>query len=101
MKQEDLISTKIFCNSYHISMQTIYTFREYGLIDLVEIEQEEYIDSLKLARLEQLVRLHTELNINPEGLDAISNLLDRIEQLQEEVQALRNRSSSTDDMIYA
>jgi len=44
-----------------------------------------------LPKLEQIVRLHQELNINSEGIDAIINLLKRIENMQNEIIELRNK----------
>jgi uncharacterized protein YoxC len=41
--------------------------------------------------LERLVRLHQDLNINLEGLGAVSHLLHKVNALQEEVQKLRKR----------
>lgn len=101
MQQEDLIPAKEFCNHYQINIQLIYSFSDLGLIETYRIEDEDYLDALMLARLEKLVRLHTELGINPEGLDAISNLLEKIEQLQEEVGVLKSRLKFKDDIFYA
>ncbi len=39
----------------------------------------------------QFVRLHTELNINLEGLEAISHLLQKILGMQNEMTALKNK----------
>jgi hypothetical protein len=41
--------------------------------------------------LEQIVRLYQELNINPEGIDAINVLLKHIENMQNEITDLRNK----------
>jgi len=50
-----------------------------------------YIQENELSKLEQIVRLHQELNINSEGVDAIINLLKRIENMQNEITVLRNK----------
>ena len=44
-----------------------------------------------MAEAEKVVRLYSELNINPEGIDAIVNLLQRIKELDSEIQYLKNR----------
>ena len=40
---------------------------------------------------EQITRLHQDLNINPEGIDAINHLLKYIEEMKQEIVHLRNR----------
>ena len=44
-----------------------------------------------LPLLEKMVRLHNELDINPEGIQAIYHLLGQVESLQQEVAALKRR----------
>lgn len=39
----------------------------------------------------KMVRLHNELDINPEGIQAIHHLLGQVESLQEEVAALKRK----------
>jgi chaperone modulatory protein CbpM len=43
------------------------------------------------ARIEHLARLHYDLDINLEGLEAISHLLDRMDASQQEARVLRER----------
>ena len=38
-----------------------------------------------------MIRMHYELDINLEGIDAISNLLERVEEMQHEMTRLQNR----------
>lgn len=45
----------------------------------------------ELPVLEKMVRLHNELDINPEGIQAIHHLLGQVESLQEEVAALKRK----------
>jgi hypothetical protein len=67
------------------------TLEERGLINIIRIEQEIYIDIIELPRLEKISRLHDELEINVEGIEAITHLLERIENLQSEIASLENR----------
>ena len=41
--------------------------------------------------MEKISRLHDELEINVEGIEAITHLLERIENLQNEIASLENR----------
>ncbi len=45
----------------------------------------------KLKDLEKFIRLHYELDINTEGIDAIAQLLNRVENMQDEITRLKNR----------
>lgn len=54
-------------------------------------EEDGQVPHDELGRLESLVRLHYDLHINLEGLDAINHLLQRMENLQREVAGLRSR----------
>jgi hypothetical protein len=47
-----------------------------------------------------MIRLHRELEINPEGLDTIDHLLGRMSRLQEEVIMLKNRLRLYEDNEY-
>jgi hypothetical protein len=44
-----------------------------------------------LGRLERIVRLHFELDINLEGIETITHLLERMEAMQENIARLKNR----------
>lgn len=60
-------------------------------MQVVLIEEVPYLPPEELPEVEQLMRLHYDLNINMEGLDAVRHLLKRNEALQREIQVLRNR----------
>ena len=38
-----------------------------------------------------MIRIHHELNINIEGIDVVFNLLHKVDDLQSEIDAVRNR----------
>ena len=43
----------------------------------------------QLPRLERLARMHYDLDINLEGIEAISHLLERVERMQHDLRALQ------------
>ena len=65
--------------------------KENGLIEIISIEQLDYISTDDLPILEKWSRLYVELGINVEGIETIHHLLERIGDLQQEVTVLRNR----------
>jgi chaperone modulatory protein CbpM len=91
MKEENLILLSEFAISLGVDTAFFLTLEERGLINIIRIEQEIYIDIFELPRLEKIIRLHGELEINVEGIEAITHLLERIENLQNEIVSLENR----------
>ncbi|MBA4138994.1 MAG: chaperone modulator CbpM [Segetibacter sp.] len=91
MQTEDLIAANDFCTHHKIEYSFINSLNEYGLITITTVHENRYIPLSELGRLEQFVRLHTDLDINLEGLEAISNLLQKIEGMQNQITALKNK----------
>lgn len=88
---EDLIPQDICCTQYNIEVSFIQQLNEYGLIDIVSVEQQSFIHSNQLNELEKFIRLHYDLDINMEGIDAIAHLLARVKSLQNEITGLKSR----------
>jgi hypothetical protein len=63
----------------------------------VIIEENEYIEQEQIRELERMMRLHYDLDINLEGIEAINHLLDRVSRLQKEVRQLQNRLKLYED----
>lgn len=91
MQTDDLILADQFCNYYNVEYSFISDLKQFGLIEVRAVEASEYIPQDQLQKLEQLVRLHYDLDINLEGIDAIAHLLDRVKSMQSEIIALKNR----------
>lgn len=93
MQTDDLILAKEFCSHYNVGLPFINSLRHFGLIEITLVEETSYIPQGELRKLEQLVRLHYDLDINLEGIDAISHLLEKIKEMQSEISQLKNRLS--------
>ena len=91
MQNENLISASECCMHYDIELEFVNYLNEYGLIEITAIEQEQFIPATQLPQLEKFIHMHYELNINMEGIEAITHLLARIEKLQEEIAGLKNK----------
>lgn len=91
MQTEDLIAANDFCTYHKIEYSFINSLNEYGLITITSIHENRYIPLNELNKLEQFVRLHADLDINLEGLEAISHLLENIEGMQNQITALKNK----------
>ena len=90
-REENLISANEFCLHNNIEISFIQSLQEYGLVELTNIEETLFIDSGRLSEVEKMTRLHYDLNINLEGIDAIINLLRQLEMVQDEISLLRNK----------
>ena len=91
MQNEDLIAAQVCCTYYNIEHSFINSLQQYGLLHILTIEEERFVHANELQKLEKMVRLHYDLDINLEGIEAISYLLDKVEYLQAEMTQMRNR----------
>lgn len=88
---ENLIPASEFCANHNIAISFIHSLRETGLIEITTIEETLYIHVNQLQELERFVHFYFELDINLEGIETINHLLQRINYMQDEITALRNR----------
>lgn len=88
------ISVPEFCTYSRIEVTFVDQLRQQGLIETTTIGQVAYVPFEQLPRLEKFIRLHQDLSIHPDDLDVVSDLLDRVEQLQHELTQVRNRLAS-------
>jgi chaperone modulatory protein CbpM len=93
MTTATLISTRDFCTWHQVEYTFLHSLREAGLVEITLMNQDEYIPESQLQRLEKMVRLYHDLDINIAGIEAITHLLERMEAVQEEMRNLRNRLS--------
>ncbi len=91
MEPNQLISVSEFCVHHHIEIAFVQLLEQQGLVEIITIEQSVYVQPEQLPRLEKLVRLHQDLSIHPDDLDVVSELLERVERLQNQVTQLQNR----------
>jgi chaperone modulatory protein CbpM len=91
MEPQQLIPATDFCVHYNIEVSFLHALQDYGLLQVTTQNEALYIDADDLNDVEKIIHLHQDLDINLEGIDAIMQLLKRMEQTQQELIALRNR----------
>ena len=91
MQTEYLVAVDEFCASHDIEISFISSLQQNGLVEITTIEQNGFIDAGQLPQVEKFIRFYYELDINIEGIETISHMLDRIRNMQDEITALRNR----------
>jgi chaperone modulatory protein CbpM len=94
MAKKHLIATTDICLYHDVEYTFITSLSEAGLLKLSVVNKTAYIPESELQRLEKMIHMHHELEINIAGIEAIAHLLDRIEQMQEQMRVLKNRVSA-------
>lgn len=91
MQTEYLIALDEFCANHNIEISFISSLQRTGLVEITNIKETGFIDAGQLQQLEKYIRLYYDLDINLEGIETISHLLQRINYLQDEIISLKNR----------
>ncbi len=91
MQNENLIPAEICCKHYNIELSFIQSLNQHGFIHVVSVESTQFINADELQTLEKFIRLHYDLDINIEGMEAINFLLDRVQNMQNEIAYLKSK----------
>jgi hypothetical protein len=97
METNNLILIEQFCEHHSIEISFINSLNEFGLIDVVIVNDDKYLAHDQLNEVEKMIRLHYELDINMEGIDTISNLLKKINNMQTELITIQNKLKIYED----
>lgn len=93
MQTEEMIIVKEFCVHHNIDITFIHALKNSGLVELIVVEDKLVIMQSQLAHLEKLVRLFYEMDINLEGIETITYLLSRMNDMEQQIMQLNNRLS--------
>ncbi|WPR75563.1 chaperone modulator CbpM [Algoriphagus sp. NG3] len=91
MAQHNLILIETLCTHYEIEVSFVDSLYNLGLIEILTVEQTRFIPEEKVADLEKMIRIHQDLEVNPEGIDVIFNLLKKVDSLQNELADTKSR----------
>ena len=89
--QNELIIVSEYCRKCHIEPSFIDLLQEGGLIEVMTEGGERYLTFTQLPDVERYSRMYYDLSINIEGIDAIHHLLQRMEEMQNELHELRSQ----------
>ena len=93
MLTEEMIPAEIFCIHHNIELAFIYSLKNSGLLEIASIEEKVFVPVSQLPHLEKMVRLYQEMDINLEGIETITYLLQRMNDMQQKIIQLSNRLS--------
>lgn len=88
--ETELITITEYCANYTVDPSFISALEESGLIVLTVIDDTKFIRFGQLVDMERFIHFHYDLNINIEGIDVIMNLLNKVKQMQQEIDDLKN-----------
>ena len=91
MQANNLIAVNEFCINHNIEISFISSLQENGLIEIAFIEEAAYLVPDQLPQVEKFIHFHYDLDINLEGIETISHLINRINDLHDEIALLRNK----------
>jgi hypothetical protein len=90
MKTANLITVSELCVYHNVDPDFMNSIHKAGLVNVKMMHDTEFIPASELRKLEKIISLH-HLDINVSGIEAITYLLDRMEQLQLRMNELNNR----------
>ena len=91
MNTQKYIPVLHLCDMYQTEISFFKKLDEHGLIEITSIQNSLYVHQDKLYEVEKIIRIHRELNVNIEGVDVVLNLLEKVDQLQNEVYRIQSR----------
>ncbi|MET0759265.1 MAG: chaperone modulator CbpM [Flavobacterium sp.] len=91
MSTENLISLDTLTTHYQVELSFFSNLNEMGLIEIKTVGESHYIHEHYIFEIEKILRIQRDLDINIEGIDAVFNLLQKIDVLQNELIIAKNR----------
>lgn len=91
MQTEEMIIVNEFCVHHNINISFINALQQSGLIEITQHEEKLYLHESQLPDLEKMLRLYYEMDINLEGIETITYLLSRMNEMQQQIMQLNNR----------
>ncbi|QKJ28699.1 MerR family transcriptional regulator [Mucilaginibacter mali] len=91
MATVNLISADEVCIHHQLETTFIHDLEHEGLIHISIVDKKTFIPADELPRLEKMIHLYRDLDINVPGIASIDHLLQQVDALHSELWALRNR----------
>lgn len=88
--ETNLIPVEDICAYHHVEINFIQSLEDFGLIHTTIKKQSVFLPLDELSKLEQYLRLAQDLEINLEGIHAVSHLLNQVQDMQDKITLLQN-----------
>jgi len=99
MNMKPTITIDIICQHYEIEYSFVERLDELGLIEIVTVDNAPCVDENQISQIDKIMRLHHELEINPEGIDVVFNLLDKIQRLEQSLTSAETRLNVFESLL--
>ena len=93
MSDSQPVTISLICRHYRIEPVFIDQLVEVGLLETEDRQGQQVVPENQISRLDRMVRIHRDLEVNPQGIDVVMNLLARIEALEQSLNDALNRLS--------
>ena len=100
MAKTSFVELRTFCQLHEVEYEFIYSLCESGYIESKNVREEIYLNVKHIGLLEKIVRLHLDLGINSQGIGAVLPLVNRIDELQQEIKSLQNKLYLYENEMY-
>tara|TARA_R110000868_G_scaffold217030_2_gene467154 strand:+ start:266 stop:559 length:294 start_codon:yes stop_codon:yes gene_type:complete len=91
MNTENLIPVDELCIHYQVTDHFFDSLEVNGLVEIQIVKKVAYVRQNTVHHIEKIIRIHQELEINLEGVAVVLNLLEKIDTVQNELTAAKNR----------
>lgn len=91
MANLNLIPADEVCIHHQLEATFIQDLEHEGLIHISVVDKKTFIPADELPRLEKMIHLYRDLEINVPGIASIDHLLQKVDDLHNELWALRNK----------
>lgn len=91
MNTENLILITTLCKQYQVEESFFSVLNEYGFVEIVVVKNTSFIHEDNVTVVDKIIRMRNDLNLNMEGIDTVFNLLEKIDDLQNELNTVKNR----------
>ena len=88
---EKYIQVSEICSYYQVDISFVLELHEIGLIQCVSQQKEWYVEREQIGEVERMIRLRQELDLNVEGIDVVVQLLQKMDEMRNELHRLQNR----------
>lgn len=91
MKTDKFLLITEICQYYHIESDFFEEIEYHQLLEIHQISGQKFIHQKQLNRLEKILRLHDELDLNLQGIDVVFGMMKRIEKLEKELRQAKSK----------
>lgn len=91
MNREEYIALELICSSHELDVHFFEDLGDLGLIEITHFDAAPFIHREFVSEAEKMIRLHRELELNAQGVETVFRLLNKIEELQQQLMEARSR----------